>query len=81
MCTTKLSVADGRRGLAVGGLEHARGVDRDVPLRVAQDGEDVGRGCGDGALNFDAVGHSRDGVRTAAASSGISSGFRRQRHL
>jgi hypothetical protein len=34
-----------------------------VPLRVAQHGEDVGCGGGDGALDFDAVGHALDGVR------------------
>ena len=51
------AVADRRDGIAVGVLQHAGGVDRDVALRVAEHREDVGGGCGDGALDFDAFGH------------------------
>ena len=62
MWTTKLSPTGGD-GVAVGVLQHSGRVDGDVTLRVAQDGEDVGRRGGDGALDFDAVGHGVDRVR------------------
>ncbi len=65
MCTTKLSPT-ARDGIAVGVLQHAGGVDGDVALRVAEDREDVGGRCGDGALDFDAFGHGADGVRAAS---------------
>ena len=50
-------VSDGGDDLAVGGLQHSRGVDRDVTLRVAQHGEDVRGGRGDCALDFNTIGH------------------------
>src|SRR5439155_11861258 len=58
------AVADGPGGVAFGVLQHPGCVDGDVALRVAQDGEDVGSRCGDGALDFDAFGHSADLVTT-----------------
>ena len=64
MCTTKLSPTALNR-VAVGVLQHAGGVDRDVALRVAEDREDVGGGGGDGALDFDAFGHGPNRGRVA----------------
>ena len=46
----------GRGGcVAFGTLQHPGWIDRDMALRVAQHGEDVGGGCCDGSLDLDAV--------------------------
>jgi hypothetical protein len=50
-------IPDRANGLAVGGLKHSRGVDRDVTLGVAQHSEDVRGGRGHRALDFNTVGH------------------------
>ncbi len=59
-------VTDLPHGVAVSVLQHPGGVDRDMPLRIAEHGEDVGGRRGDEARYLDAVGHapivSRRGV-------------------
>ena len=75
-------VTDVAHRIPLGVLQHAGRVDGDVALRVAQDGEDVGRRRGDGALDFDAFGHVANrvspgdcvGGAVGISSSGISTG-------
>ena len=50
------TVADCLNWVTLGVLEHARGVDRDMALRIAEHRE-ILRRCGDGPLNFDALAH------------------------
>jgi hypothetical protein len=57
------AVADGGHGVSVSVLQHARRIDGDVSLRIAEEGEDVCRWSGDGALDFDEIGHVVDRVR------------------
>ena len=62
---------DRRHRLAVGALEHARGVDRHVPLRIAEHLEDRLWGRGDHALDFDAFGHDDDRVSSGVPLDGF----------
>src|SRR5581483_6352397 len=55
-------VTDRGDGIAVGVLQHARRVDRDVSLWVTEDGEDVGARRRDGALDLDPIAHALDPV-------------------
>ena len=67
MCTTKLSPT-AFTGVALGRLEHARAVDGDVPLRIAQDREDRRRLSVDSALDLNPL--ARHGAILSAAYAG-----------
>src|ERR1035441_4133850 len=51
------AVTGGAHGRTVGVLQHSGRVDGDVSLWIAEDGEDIGCWSGDGALDFDFLGH------------------------
>ena len=51
------AVTGGAHGRTLGVLQHSGRVDGDVPLRIAEDGEDIGCWSGDRALDFDFLGH------------------------
>jgi len=51
------AVTNGPHRIAVSVLKHPRRVDRDMALRVAEQRENIGRRCRDGAMGLDVLCH------------------------